>query len=113
MKMSLSQIIAIACILTIGGLGLLPLMDTADAHPKREDWRHTVYTCYVVHRDTEPPYLVHICMSYTDSGKRAVWPWAGHKEEANQPGPHKPHTVEENTHSYDYDNYERDSCSKC
>lgn len=106
MKMSWSQMIAVVCILAVGFIGLFPLVNTADAHPKRLDYKYTIYWCY-----EKSPGWMSLCKSWTDPGSRAVWPWADHWAE---PKPHKTHPTESNTHDdYDYDNYTRTSCSKC
>ncbi|MYA55098.1 hypothetical protein F4X88_02280 [Candidatus Poribacteria bacterium] len=105
MKKSLSRIIAIVCVLIVGGIGLFSLTFRTQAHPKRLDYRHTTYNCYAINGE-----WAEFCMSYSDSGSRAVWPWAGHQ---NEDGPHQPHDVESNTHSYDTENYSRSSCNDC
>lgn len=46
MKVSLFQIIAIACILTIGLIGLFSLATRTDAHQLRIDYTHTNIDCY-------------------------------------------------------------------
>ena len=107
MKISLSQTIAIVCILAVGFIGLFSLVDRTEAHPKRLDFRYTVYYCYVI----DDSGFGELCTSYTDSGSRAVWPWSGHQ---NEKGPHKPHTVERNHHAEpDNERYTRSGCSKC
>lgn len=105
MKRRFCQAFAMLCILAIGFIGLFSLAPTTEAHPSHKAYRHTTYTCYVI----EESGLGDICMSYTDSGYRPVYP-SNHYTEG---GTHIPHEYEENTHDYDTENYSRSSCSQC
>ena len=104
MKMFLSRMILIVCILTIGGLGLFSMIEQTEAHPKRLDFTHTTYWCY----ERDGMWMT-ICKSWTESGSRAVWPWKDHWKEDK----HRPHSIEKNQHSYDNEDYVVSGCSKC
>lgn len=105
MKMSLSQMILIVCILTVGGIGLFSMTEESEAHPKRLDFKHTTYWCH-----EKSGSWISLCKSWTSSGSRAVWPWANHWAED---GNHKDHSIEKNKHSYDSSSYTVSNCSKC
>lgn len=105
MKTSLCQITAVVCVLAVGGIGLFSIVKSTEAHPSHLAYTHTEYTCYVIEDDG----FGEICTSYTDSGSRAVYP-SNHYTDG---GTHIYHDYEENTHSYDTENYSRSSCSDC
>ena len=92
MKKSFSQIIAIACILTIGGIGLFSLATKTDAHYLKIDYTHTNIDCHESYWSGDVPTL-NLCNSFTRTRAKYIYP-SNHYTEEN----HNPHAQEPNTH---------------
>ena len=108
MKMSLSQTIAIACILTIGFIGLFSLATRTDAHELRIDYTHTNIDCHESYWSGDVPTL-NLCNSFTRTRAKYINPSDHYTEDWNHMG----HAQEPNTHATDYDNETYPDCGWC
>ena len=108
MKVSLSQIIAIACILTIGLIGLFSLATRTDAHQLRIDYTHTNIDCYESYMSGDLPVLS-LCNSFTRTRAKYIYPDSHYTEDWKHIG----HSQESNTHKNASDNETYPSCSWC
>lgn len=108
MKMSLSQIIAIACILTIGFIGLFSLATKTDAHYLRIDYTHTHIECFQEYMigDTN---MFSWCNSFTRTRGKHIYPSNHYTDEWN----HNAHAQESNTDTDAYDNETYPDCGWC
>ena len=93
MKKSLSQIIAIACIFTIGFIGLFSLATKTDAHYLRIDYTHTNIDCHESYMSGGLPVLL-FCNSFTRTRAKHIYPSDHYTEDWNHIG----HAQESNTH---------------
>ena len=50
MKRSLSEMILIVCLLTVGAFGLFSMTEESEAHPKRLDYKQRV-SCITLHSE--------------------------------------------------------------
>lgn len=105
--MSLSQIIAIACILTIGFIGLFSLATKTDAHHLRIDYTHTNIDCHESYLSGDF-HALNLCNSFTRTRAKSIYP-SNHYTEEN----HNAHAQEENTHTPDSDNETYPDCGWC
>ena len=106
--MSLSQIIALACILTIGFIGRFSLATKTDAHALRIDYTHTNIDCYEEYMSGD--ILVrYICNSFTRTRAKHIYPSDHYTEDWNHIG----HATEENTHATPSDNKSYPDCGWC
>ena len=111
MKMSLSQIIAIACILTIGFIGLFSLATSTNAHYLRIDYTHTNIDCYESFMLGDLPML-NLCDSFTRTRAKHIYP-SNHYTETSEEWNHNAHAQEPNTHATPSDNETYPDCGWC
>ena len=112
MKKSFSQIIAIACILTIGGIGLFSLVKSTKANPSHQSITHELVSCYSVEEMGGLPYY-HYCDSWTNTLSPVdVFP-DPHAIDAHGRHVHGPHGFQENVHVNDNVTMTTNGCSNC
>lgn len=112
MKTSVSQIIAIACILTIGFIGLFSLATKTDAHYLRIEYTHTHIECFQQYMVDEVPMLSW-CNSFTRTRGKHIYPSNHYTESSDEEWNHNAHAQESNTDADAYDNEYYPDCGWC
>ena len=87
MKLSLSRMITVACLLTLGVMTVTPFIPTADAHPSVVTEQYTTQYCYAV----SPYGPMGCCATRTLYTWVFTWPNDGnHPSDSSDPA-HTPH----------------------
>lgn len=112
MKKSFSEIIAIACILTIGIIGLFSQVKSTEANPSHLSITHQLVSCYSVEEMGGMPYY-HYCDSWTETlDPVEVFP-DPHAIDDHGRHVHGPHDFEKNVHVNDNVTMQTSGCSDC